>query len=462
MSEQVPFFQRLEARVRAVGSPLCVGLDPRPDRVPEPFRRAADPILAWNRAIIKATADLAAAYKPNIAFYEALGRRGWETLKATIESIPPGVPIVLDAKRGDIGSTAEAYARAIFDELGVDAVTLSPYLGRDSVTPFLAYPDKGVFLLCHTSNPGAQDVQVLPVCPPDRPPTPLYLEVARRVLRWGEPGQVGLVVGAPYPDALAAVRGVAPHTWFLVPGVGAQGGTVDALAAGLRADGLGILVNVSRGIGLAENPREAALGYVARLRALEGTSPRSTPPQDPLEELVIALFDLGAIRFGEFTLASGQKSSYYIDLRLLVSEPSLLALAAQQYARHVRRLKPDLLAGVPYAALPIATAVSLHTGVPMIYTRKEAKEHGLGRRIEGRFAAGQRAVIVEDLVTTGGSTLNTVNLLREAGLVVEDVIVLIDREQGAAANLRRAGVHLHAALRLQQVWDILRRWGRMP
>jgi len=387
LQEVVMFFARLAMRVQETRVPLCVGLDPRPERVPIQFHSHPRPILAWNRAIIEATADLAAAYKPNIAFYEALGREGWDLLKATIEAVPDHIPVILDAKRGDIGSTAEAYARAIFDHLGVDAVTLSPYLGRDSIAPFLAYREKGIFLLCHTSNPSAREIQALPVCPPDRPPTPLYQEIARRALAWGEPDQIGLVVGAPYPDALAAVRRVAGDAWFLVPGVGAQGGRVEHLSAGMREDGLGILVNVSRGIMLADDPRAAAEAVVRQLRAL---SPPPSPPRpsEPLADLVRALLDIGAIQFGEFTLASGQKSNYYVDLRVLVSAPTLLALVAQQYARHVRRLKPDLIAGVPYAALPIATAVSLHTGVPMIYPRREAKEHGTARRVEGRFHVG--------------------------------------------------------------------------
>jgi len=446
--------EKLERRVQATGAALCVGLDPRPERMPARFRKARDPILAWNKAIIESTADLAAAYKPNIAFYEALGASGWQTLKSTIEAIPSHIPVILDAKRGDIGSTAEAYARAMFEELGADIVTLNPYLGYDSVDPFLRYEDRGVFLLCHTSNPGAQDVQALPVCPPDRPPTPLYMEIARRAQRWNERGNIGLVVGATYPDALARVRTVAPEMWFLVPGVGAQGGSIDALGGGLRKDGRGLLVNVSRGIMLAEDPRRAAEEYVRLLTALRPTEPPSVE-RDPVVTLLVGLKALGAIRFGHFTLASGQTSNYYIDLRVLVSAPTLLAEAARLYARYVRRLKPDRIAGVPYAALPIATAVSLHTGIPMIYTRKEAKEHGLGKRIEGHYRPGERVVIVEDLVTTGGSTLKTVALLREAGLVVEDVVVLIDREQGAAENLRRAGVRLHAVTTIQNVWKHL-------
>ncbi len=453
------FFERLTERVRRLGVPLCVGLDPHRDRVPARFRAHPDPLLAWNRAVIEATVDLAAAYKPNIAFYEALGRDGWELLEATLRFIPADVPIILDAKRGDIGSTAQAYAQAAFDLLGVDAITINPYLGRDTLAPFLAYPEKGVFLLCHTSNPGAHEVQSLPVCLPDRPPTPLYVEIAHRARRWGDSARIGLVVGAPYPEVLTTVRREVPEMWFLVPGVGIQGGAIGALAPGVRSDGLGILVNVSRGIALADDIRQAAEYYARQLRDLSPAA-STGPPADAREAVILALHELEAIRFGEFVLASGQRSTYYIDLRVLASAPTVLAQVAQLYARHVRRLKPDLVAGVPYAALPIATAVSLHTGVPMIYTRKESKDHGLSRLIEGRFTAGQRVVVIEDVVTTGKSTLRTVEQLRKARLTVEDVVVFIDREQGARDALRRAGITLHACFALSEVWDILRAHGR--
>ena len=162
-------------------------------------------LLRWNRSIIEATSDLVCCYKPNIAFYEALGQPGMALLRQTIAAVPNEIPVLLDAKRGDIGSTAAAYARACFDELGVDAVTLSPYLGRDSIEPFAAYEGKGLFVLCHTSNPSAGALQNLPVCSGD---LPLFLQVAREAVSWSS--NVGLVVGATYPGALADVRTVAP------------------------------------------------------------------------------------------------------------------------------------------------------------------------------------------------------------------------------------------------------------
>ncbi len=453
------FFDKLTEAVARNDSLLCVGLDPVPEAVPAAYRHASNPILAWNQAVIAATADLVCAYKPNIAFYEALGD-GLVTLRATLAAIPANIPIILDAKRGDIGSTAAAYARALFEDLGADAVTLSPYLGHDSIAPFAAYADRGLFVLCHTSNPGAADLQELLIDTGD----PLFVAVARRAVTWSPHDNVGLVVGATYPAALVAVRRVAPQAWFLVPGVGAQGGDLAAaVGAGLRNDGQGLIINTSRAITQAADPRAAADGLrtainQARQQALAlraDTTMAPLPVAPDVADLIVALFHLGAVRFGHFTLASGRSSPLYIDLRLLASNPILLRQAAAAYASQLGPVSYDRLAGVPYAALPIGTALSLRTGKPLLYPRKEAKAYGMGRAIEGLWLPGERVVVVEDLVTSGGSTLKTVDLLREAGLVVTDVAVLIDREQGAAAALAGAGLALHAVCTLSQVLDVL-------
>ena len=445
------FLFKLERLLHAGRAPLCVGLDPDPEQMPNRF---PDP-LAWNWEIIAATSDLAACYKPNIAFYEALGADGYELLGQTLAAIPPEVPVILDAKRGDIGSTAAAYARACFEVWDADAVTLSPYLGRDSVRPFTEYGDRFAFVLCHTSNPSAGEVQGL-----SRWGMPLYQRIATMAPTWGD-GNVGLVVGATFPEALAEVRALTPQTWFLLPGVGAQGGDAAAtVTAGRRSDGLGVLVNISRGIALADDPRQAAEAFSEQLRA--PVSPEeAVVPSYRLRDLAQRLHALGCIRFGEFTLASGIQSPVYIDLRLLVSDPGTLALAAQVYAGMLAGIVVDRVAAVPYAALPIATAVSMETGLPLIYARKEVKTHGMGRVIEGQFHPGERAMVIEDLVTTAGSVITTVETLREAGLQVTDAAVLIDREQGGAANLAATGVHLHAALTFSVLLDILYESGRI-
>lgn len=445
------FLFKLERLLHAGRAPLCVGLDPDLEQMP---RRFPDP-LAWNWEIIAATSDLAACYKPNVAFYEALGADGYELLGQTLAAIPPDVPVILDAKRGDIGSTAAAYARACFEVWDADAVTLSPYLGRDSVRPFTEYGDRFAFVLCHTSNPSAGEVQGL-----SRWGMPLYQRIATMAPTWGD-GNVGLVVGATYPESLAEVRALTPQTWFLVPGVGAQGGNAAAVvAAGQRSNGRGVLVNVSRGIALADDPRQAAEAFSDQLRAPVSPAEAGVPSYR-LRDLAQRLHALGCIRFGEFTLASGIQSPVYIDLRLLVSDPVTLALAAQVYAGMLAGIVVDRVAGVPYAALPIATAISMETGLPLIYARKEVKTHGTGRAIEGEFHPGERAAVIEDLITSAGSVITTVETLREAGLQVTDAAVLIDREQGGPARLAAAGVRLHAALTFTALLDILYESGRI-
>ena len=275
------FFAKLEAAAHRNETLLCVGLDPTPEACPAQYLslaqlsrsevvdrpdKACDALLAWNRAVIEATSDLVCCYKPNIAFYEALGQAGMALLRATIAAIPPHIPVLLDAKRGDVGSTAAAYARACFEDLGVDAVTLSPYLGQDSIAPFAACEGKGLFVLCHTSNPSAGTFQNLSLGggQNNNENAPLYLRVAREAVTWSP--AVGLVVGATYPEALAEVRGVAPDAWLLVPGIGAQGGDLEAaLDAGLRADGLGILIAVTRSVTQAEDPRQIAIEYLNQI-----------------------------------------------------------------------------------------------------------------------------------------------------------------------------------------------------
>ena len=320
------FFSRLETRARAINSLLCVGLDPHPADLAAPTAAAARDFCL---RLIEATADVAAAFKPNAAFFEQFGAEGMAALRDVIAAVPDEVPVLLDAKRGDIASTAEAYARAAFETLGADAITLSPYLGRDSLEPFLADPARGVFLLCKTSNPGAGDLQDLPLA--DRVPAQrLFERVAELARGWNVNDNLGLVVGATHPEALAAVRKVAPELWILAPGVGAQGGDLEAaLNAGLRADGLGLLVPVSRQISRAADPRKAASELAAatwnwaRMNAdkrgekdSDSSAPvraRPRPEQQDsagtlspaAEALADRLLDAGCVRFGQFTLKSG-------------------------------------------------------------------------------------------------------------------------------------------------------------
>jgi len=263
------FFTFLEKRVDDCSSLLCVGLDPHLPDLKEPTAAAA---LDFCLNLVRQTAPYAAAFKPNAAFFEIFGAEGWEALKQVIEAVQAQsvrlgslIPVILDAKRGDIASTAEAYAKSAFEHLGAHCITLNPYLGKDSIDPFIQNSEQGVFLLCKTSNKGSGDLQDVMVdgrrwtADGESRPMPLYEHVALLAQSWNVKNNVGLVVGATHTEAMAKVRAAAPDLWFLAPGVGAQGGELEAaLSAGLRKDGKGILLPVSRGISRAENPAKAA------------------------------------------------------------------------------------------------------------------------------------------------------------------------------------------------------------
>jgi orotidine-5'-phosphate decarboxylase len=258
------FEEKLRAAQQRNNSWVCVGLDIQLSKMPLPLQRLDDPILPFAQAIIDATCDLACAFKPNLGFFLAEGAAGVIALERLMRIIPPDLPIILDAKFGDIGSTAEQYARAAFEALGADAVTLSPYVGGDAIQPFLKYADRGVFVLARTSNPGAGEFQNL-VCDG----TPLYQSVVRKASEWNRagPGSCGLVVGATYPQELEQVRALAPDLPFLIPGVGAQGGDLAAAVRhGPTSSGVGPVINASRSILYASG--QADFGQAARAAAL--------------------------------------------------------------------------------------------------------------------------------------------------------------------------------------------------
>ena len=263
----------------AADSLICVGLDPQPSRT------QAEEILRFNARVIEATADLVCAFKPQSAFYEVGGDVGWQALRdtiATIRGLAPDAIVILDAKRNDIGNTAEAYASSAFDWFDADAVTINPYLGGDAVAPFLQRPERGAFALCRTSNPGASDLQSLPMAEGE----PLYLAVAKRAREWGASHHqnLGLVVGATWPQELADVRACCPEMPILLPGIGAQGGDLEAsVAAGVDSSGRGLLVSASRSVIYAGLPDEIRAAATALRDAANAAKPSSAA--DAAEQL---------------------------------------------------------------------------------------------------------------------------------------------------------------------------------
>lgn len=284
------FSHMLAAAQQTTGSLLCVGLDPQPERLPrhlgdDPSRAVVDFIAG----IVEATSDFACAYKPNMAYFEALGRAGWPTLEASmqrIRALAPETPIILDAKRGDIGISAEAYAIALFEQLGADACTVSPYMGADSVAPFCS-GDRFAFILCRTSNPGAHDVQdMLTQADASKPPVPLYLELARQACLWANAEHSGFVVGATAPAQLTEVAQVAPDRILLIPGVGAQGADASATMAALGASAERAIITVSRQILYADSGPTyavAAHAVAAQLAAQLAMPRRVAKTTGPME-----------------------------------------------------------------------------------------------------------------------------------------------------------------------------------
>lgn len=285
MTRGPAYLERLADRSRAAGTVLCLGIDPDIANLPPGFSRDLAGLERFARLLVEVAGPYAAAVKPNLAFFEAWGSPGIAALERIRAAVPDGIPVIADAKRGDIGSTAARQAVALFDALGADAVTVNPYLGAEAVAPLLERLDRFAYLLCRTSNPGAGELQDLEVAADGAAPAePLYARVARRAVDWGPGGTVGLVVGATAPAELASIRAIAPGLAFLVPGVGAQGGQVGPVLrdgpatigpAGPRPGG-GLLVNVSRGIARA------------------AVTPAGVLPADPTERLARAAADWAA------------------------------------------------------------------------------------------------------------------------------------------------------------------------
>lgn len=450
------FFDGVEKRINETGSMLCVGLDPRQEDMTddELDMLRYDPTLGLfyhGSRLFEATSKIACCWKVNAAFYEAWGSAGWLALERLIPILSGVAPVLLDGKRGDIGSTAMSYAKSAV-KLGVQAVTASPYLGRDSIKPFI---DHGldVFMLVRTSNSSAADVQDVPAS------FPTWKRVMDDAMSWSASSNLGFVVGANEISTLRKVREQAPDRWILSPGVGAQGARIDDV---VKAGVAKLIIPVSRGISNSEDPAAAAEKFAVEIARSHASVQVSLQRSQTLKESVAnSLFDSGCVKFGQFKLKSGIASPVYLDLRRLVSHPDLLAQVAELYAQKLINKNFDVLAALPYAALPIGTAISLSMNRPMIYPRREQKNYGTCALIEGDYAKNSRAIVVDDLITKGDSKLEVINLLEKEGIVVNDVCVLIDREGGGREVIESQGKNLISVFKFCELLDIWLGSGRI-
>ena len=464
------FFDKLNAAIAENNSLLFLGLDPNPEMMPH-SRIEADIISElrdWLQLLIAQTSHLVCAYKPTLGFYQALGVQGMELLQQTLQAIPAHIPIILDAKHSDL-NTSTIFARTVFADWQVDAITLSPYLGQDCVAPFLVYPGKGVFVLCCTSNPGAIAVQQYPSAE-----SPLYLQIVKEAKNWGTPEQLGLEVGTISTDVLSHIRAIAPERILLARSIWAEGGNLNQLlAAGLNADGNGLLIPVPQDILSSDNPstqieslRQEINQTRERVTSLGSRCSVWLPDvcllnQHPYLDLILQLFDIECITFGNFMQASGAVFPYYIDLRKIISNPQVFEQILSAYANVLQDLSFDRIAGIPYGSLPTATGLALRLNYPMIYPRKEVKAHGSRRLIEGNFSAGETVVVVDDILISGKSAMEGAEKLKSAGLNVNDIVVFIDHEQGVKDRLKANGYQAHAVLTISDITETLYEAGRI-
>jgi len=496
------FFIQLTDAITERQSLLVTGLDPNPEMLQSWAHRRGmggrsflSQARHWIKAVIEATADHVCAYKPSLGFYQSLGPVGLELLREVRELVPLDIPLIVDAKHGDLNSSS-ALASYLFRDLGADAVTLSPLAGQDIAAPFLLYPDKAVVVTCHSSNPAARILQHHP-----SESDPLYIRIVQECQRWGTPDQLLLEVGTSDPAVLARVRQEAPERFLILRSLWGEEDRLDALLeAGLSpaADGLllplpqNLLVEddmaeragrLKQRIGerrdawLERRPRdgEACSLWLPEPRGAAASTAASEPGTGPgmvgasrierMDQLILDLFDIGCLLFGEYVQASGAVFNYYIDLRQIISDPNLFHRVLHAYGSLLEGLNFDRIAGIPYGALPTATGLSLQLHKPLIYPRKEVKAHGARRLIEGDFDEGDRVVVVDDILITGGSVLEGIAKLESSGLVVENVVVFIDHggttDRSARQRLEQAGYRCHAVLDIERITAVLHRSGRL-
>ncbi|MBM5788607.1 MAG: bifunctional orotidine-5'-phosphate decarboxylase/orotate phosphoribosyltransferase [Cyanobacteria bacterium M_DeepCast_200m_mx_001] len=481
------FFVQLTEAIAERQSLLMTGLDPNPEMLQSWAQRrgmANRSFLSqarhWIKAVVEETSPHVCAIKASLGFYQALGPLGLELLLEVRDLVPRDLPLIIDAKHGDLNSST-ALAHYLFKDLGVDAVTLSPLAGQDIAAPFLLYADKAVVITCRSSNPAAKRIQYHP-----SEGDPLFLQIVRECQLWGTPDQLLLEVGTSDPAVLGQVRQAAPERVLMLRSIWSEEERLDGLLeAGFNdaADGLLLplpqnllveddlgeqaaalkgLINQRRERWLNQHPRVE--GNSCALWVAEPPTATSAAP-DAGRDLILDLFDIGCLLFGDYVQASGAVFNYYVDLRQIISDPNLFHRVLHSYGALLEGLDFDRIAGIPYGSLPTATGLSLALHKPLIYPRKEVKAHGARRLIEGDFNDGDRVVVVDDILITGGSVLEGISKLESSGLVVEDVVVFIDhggqRDRRARERLQAAGYRVHAVLDIETITRTLVAAGRL-
>jgi uridine monophosphate synthetase len=422
----------------------------------------------WLKFIIDETAPFVCAYKPSLGFYEALGTTGLELLQRILTAIPDNIPVILDVKHGDI-NTGSIFARTIFKTWQVDAVTLNPYSGQDHVATFLVYPDRGAFILCHTSNQGAINLQEFP-----SRDNPFYLQVVKESRTWGTPEQLFLEVGTTKPEILKKIRNLAPERLILLRSIWEDKSRFQELVTvGLNSHGEGLLIPVPQDflsqpdVGTKVKDLRDEVNIIKENKHQNNVIDDSWTAnvcllkQHPHQDLILQLFDIGCLMFGDYVQASGETFSYYIDLRRIISNPNIFQQVIEAYGEILKTLTFDRIAGIPYGSLPTATGLSLLLNHPMIFPRKEVKAHGTRRLIEGNFQVGETVVVVDDILISGRSAIEGAEKIKSAGLLVNDIVVFIDHGGNVKDKLRSHGYQAYSVLNLAEITDTLYEAGRI-
>ncbi len=418
---------------------VCIGLDPVQEKLPvsitKKYKSIDEQYFQFNKAIIDATADLVCAYKPQVAHYEERGVEGWKALDKTAKYLHkncPKIPVIIDAKRADIGSTNTYYAKAFFDQMGFDAITVNPYFGKEALKSFLDYKDKGIIILVRTSNPGAGEFQDIK----NKKGEPLYLTIAKNVANnWNENGNCCIVVGATYPDELSQIRKVVGNMPILIPGIGVQGGDVDStVKAGMDSRGWGMIIHSSRAIIFASSGPDFA--EAARRKTIELDKQISNARQSLVREEEVKKILAGTdavLTNGHFVYVSGKHGDKYINKDAIYPNIEAIRKLCKMWAEDFKDSGVEVVVGPAMGGILLSHDTAgelskiLNTEIPGVYAEKNGDGGFIFTRGYDKFVKGKKVLVVEDVLTTGGSVKKVIDLTRGAGGKIIGLGVIANR-----------------------------------